>query len=151
MASAQYTDLRRNLNGEIHTPREQAYRNDQHRLAPNIMANLAVGFRYFLTFAQEVGALDQAQAETLWQRCWTALGDAAGDQQEHQAGSDPVQRFLKFFSAALSSGRGHLTNGNGDRPGNATAWGWRDTEVGAGEYTRTDWRPQCEHISWLED
>ena len=28
-------------------------------------------------------------------------------------------------------------------------WGWGEVEVGAGDYTRTDLRPQGEHIGWL--
>jgi hypothetical protein len=146
-----YGDLRRKLKDEINTLREQAYQNDQHRRTPNIVANLSVGLRYFLAFAQEAGALNQAQAETLWQRCWTALGDAAADQQEHQAGSDPVQRFVELLGAALSSGRAHLSDGVGNCPKQATAWGWQEVKVGTGDFTRADWRPQGEHIGWLEN
>ena len=146
-----YGDLRRDLRAEIDQLREQAYENDQHRRTPEIVANLALGFRYFLDFAQEVGALDAVQAETLRQRCWTALGDAAAAQQEHQAVSDQVSRFLELLGAAISSGRAHLSNANGDRPRQATSWGWREVEVGSGDYVRTDWRRQGEQIGWLDD
>lgn len=146
-----YSELRQGLRAEIDQLREQAYNDDQHRRTPNIVANLSVGLRHFLAFAQEAGALDQAQAETLWQRCWTALGDAAADQQEHQVGSDPVQRFLELLSAALSSGRAHLSDGVGNCPKQATAWGWQEVKVGTGDFTRADWRPQGEHIGWLDN
>ena len=112
------------------------------------MANLAVGFKYFLAFVQEVGAVDQDQAEKLWQRCCGALGDAAAAQQEQQADSDPVNRFLELLGAAISSGRAHLSDGKGEAPKLATAWGWR--EVGAGDYTRMDLRPLGERVGWLD-
>jgi hypothetical protein len=145
-----YRDLQRELRTEISTLREQAQQTDQHRRTPDIVANLAVGFHYFLTFAQEVGALGQAEAAELWQRCWNALGDTAAAQQEHQASTDPVRRFLELLGAAISSGRAHLSGGDGDRPKQATAWGWREVEISTGDYTRTDLRPQGEHIGWLD-
>jgi hypothetical protein len=145
-----YRDLQRDLRSEISTLREQAYQSGQHRRTPDIVANLAVGFHYFLTFAQEVGGLGQAEAAELWQRCWNALGDTAAAQKEHQMGSDPVRRFLELLGAAISSGRAHLSNSNGDQPKQATAWGWREVETGTGDYTRTDLRPQGEHIGWLD-
>ena len=145
-----YGDIRRNLPTDINKLRDQAYQNDQHRRTPDIVANLAVGFNYFLTFAREAGAVTQSQSDALWQRCWTALGDAAATQQGYQTDSDPVNRFLELLSAAISSGRAHLSDGSGERPKMATSWGWRQVEIGAGEYARTDWRPQGEHIGWLD-
>jgi len=146
----QYGDIQRNLQAEITTLREQAYQSYQHRRTPDIMANLAVGLRYFLNYAQQVGALDQVKSEALWHRCWGALGESAAAQQGHQADSDPVARFLELLGAAISSGRAHLSDGDGEAPNHAAAWGWREVEVGTGAYIRTDWRPQGYHIGWLE-
>jgi hypothetical protein len=145
-----YGDLQRELRNEIRTLREQAQQTDQHRRTPDIVANLAVGFRCFLIFAQEVGAVDQSQAAELWQRCWEALGDVAAAQQEHQSASDPVRRFQELLGAAISSGRAYLSDGDGNRPEQATAWGWREVGIGAGDSVRTEWRPHGEHIGWLD-
>jgi hypothetical protein len=123
-----YGEVRQRLREEIAALREQAYQSGQHRRTPDIVANLAAGFHYFLTFAQEAGAVDQSQAGTLWHRCWEALGEVA---------------------AAISSGRAHLSDGEGDAPKLAAAWGWRKVMVGSGDYARTDLRPQGEHIGWL--
>jgi hypothetical protein len=138
------------LRGEIDALRAHAYQGGQHRRTADIAANLALGFRHFLAFAQAVGAVDQAQAEALWRRCWTALGKAAATQAEDQLDSDPAQRFLDLLAAAISSGRAHLSNGSGRAPEQATARGWKESEIGAGEYTRTELRPQGEHIGWLD-
>jgi hypothetical protein len=61
-----------------------------------------------------------------------------------------VRRFLELLAAAVSSGRAYLSDSNGDAPEQATAWGWREMEVGAGDNFRTEWRPQGEHIGWLD-
>ena len=90
------------------------------------MANLAVGLQHFLNYAQQVGAFDQVKADALWHRCWSALGESAAAQQEHQADSDPVRRFLELLAAAVSSGRAHLSDSEGERPKQPTAWGWRE-------------------------
>jgi Domain of unknown function (DUF927) len=145
-----YQELRQELGQEIAILRGQAYQQGQHRRTPGIVADLAVGLQYFLTFAQEVGAVEPAQAAALWRRCWEALGEVASAQQEHQAASDPVARFLDLLGAVISSGRAHLSSGDGDAPKLATAWGWREVVVGTGDYTRDDLRPQGEHIGWLE-
>ncbi len=94
--------------------------------------------------------MNQVRAGELWQRCWSALGEAASAQQEHQASSDPVHRFLELLVAAISSGRAHLSGGDGDRPKQATAWGWREVEVGTGGYARTDLQPRGENIGWID-
>ena len=145
-----YGEIRKELRSEINKLRERAYHSGQHRRTPDITATLTAGLRYFLDFAQEVEAIDQAQADALWLRCWAAMGDVAEAQQDHQANSDPVNRFLELLSAAISSGRAHLSDDDGDAPNLATSWGWREVEVGIGQYQRTDLRPQGEHIGWLE-
>ena len=147
----QYGDIRRNLAAEINTLREEAYQSGQHRRTPDIVAKLAVGIRYFLDFAQEVGALDKAQADALWLRCWAALGNVAADQQEHQADSDPVQRFVELLAAALSSGVAHLAGPDGKAPTSAVSWGWREVEIGTGAYARRDFQPQRGRIGWIDN
>ena len=115
------------------------------------MANLAVGFSYFLDYAQEVGGVDKIQADDLRQRCWDALGKAASAQGEHQVDSDPVARFLELLSSALGSGRAHLADADGGAPYEPKAWGWREVEIGTGTYARSDFQAQGERIGWLDD
>ena len=61
-----------------------------------------------------------------------------------------MRRFLELLSAAISSGRAHLSNRDGNPPKQATAWGWQKVEVGTGDYARTDLRPQGENIGWID-
>ena len=145
-----YEGIQAELKTKILQLREQAYQTGQHRRTPDIVANLAIGFSYFLVYAQEVGAVDQIQADDLWQRCWDALGKAASAQEEHQVGSEPVAVFLELLSSALGSGRAHLAGADGGTPDAPKAWGWREVEIGTGLYARRDFQPQGERIGWID-
>jgi hypothetical protein len=142
--------IRQHLKAEISELRTHAHQSGQHRRTPDIVANLAVGFRYLLEFAQWAGAVDAPQADELWDRCWAALGEVAAAQQGYQESSDPVQQFLALLASVISSGRAHLSDTNGRPPGAATAWGWRDVRLGSGDFARTESQPQGEHIGWLD-
>ena len=86
------------------------------RRTPGIIADLALGLRYFLRFANEVRALSEAEAEELWVRGWWALGEAAAAQFHHQAASEPTRRFRELLSAAVASGRTYVADPGGDSP-----------------------------------
>ena len=131
--------------------REAAAKAAQHRRTPVIIADLALGLRYLLHFAHEAGAVSTMQAERLWEQGWQALGEAAADQQGHQAAGEPTSRFRELLSAAVASGRAHVADPEGDRPQNSDAWGWRVATVGSGDFEREEWRPQGERVGWIED
>jgi hypothetical protein len=145
-----YEKLRSELKEEYAILREAASTSSQHRRTPGIIADLALGLRYFLLFANEVGALSEAEAEKLWVRAWRALGKAAAAQSQHQATSEPTRRFRELLSAAVASGRAHIADPGGDNPKTPEAWGWRMVLVGAGEFEREEWRPQGECVGWLK-
>jgi hypothetical protein len=148
--ASRYEKLRSELKEEHAVLREAASTSTQHRRTPGIIANLALGLRYFLLFANEVGALSEAEAEEFWVRGWRALGEAATAQSQHQTAGEPTQRFRELLSAAVASGRAHVANPRGDRPNKPEAWGWRLGIVGTGEYEREEWRPQGECVGWVE-
>lgn len=145
-----YEEISRNLQAKIKTLREQAYQGGQHRHTPDIVAGLAVGFRYFLDFAQEAGAVSEAEAGHLWERCWASLGEAAAAQDGYQGVNDPVLRFLELLAAALSSGRAHLASSTGAAPETPQAWGWRGRQVGADQHYGPEWSPQGDAIGWID-
>jgi Domain of unknown function (DUF3854)/Domain of unknown function (DUF927) len=137
-----YEQLRSGLNAEHVALREAASTSTQHKRTPGIMADLALGLRYFLLFANEVGAVSEAEAEELWVRGWLALGEAAADQSQHQAASEPTRRFRELLTAAVASGRAHLAGPNGHEPASPEAWGWR--------LSGEEWRPQGERVGWVD-
>lgn len=140
----QYDNIRSHLKRELEGLRTVATRGTEHKRTPEGMANLALGFRYFLRFACETTALTRDQADTHWRDAWDALYEAARRQSAHHAASDPTQRFLELLAAALASGRAHVAKTDGHAPDEATAWGWR-TDPG-----QVERRPYGERIGWLD-
>ena len=144
-------EVREKLKNEIDRLRAKAISSAAHRRTPDIVANLMFGWSCFLDFAVEVGAIDTATAEKLAAEAWQAIGQAATEQAQHQAGSDPVQRFRELISAALASGKAHVAAEDGGEPESPQAWGWRQRQVGAGDYARFEWQPQGDRIGWVGD
>jgi hypothetical protein len=148
--AGRYEDLRESLKEEHALLRRAAGASGQHRRTPGIIADLALGLRYFLLFAHESGAIDSEKARELWTRGWRALGEAASGQSQHQAAGEPTRRFRELLSAAVASGRAHVANPEGGEPEVPEAWGWRRASVGSGDFEREEWRPQGERVGWLE-
>ena len=48
-----------------------------------------------------------------------------------------------MLASAVASGRAHIANEKGDRPGGAEAWGWRLTDQ--------LWRPQGDRVGWVKE
>src|SRR5215217_7222240 len=148
--ASRYEKLRSELKEEYAVLREAASTSSQHKRTPGIIADLALGLRYFLLFANEVGALSEAEAEKLWMRGWCALGKAAAAQSQHQAAGEPTGRFRELLSAAVTSGRAHVADPEGGEPQNPDAWGWRAVSFGSGDFEREKWQPQGERVGWIE-
>jgi hypothetical protein len=136
---------------ELPRLRAAAHGSALHRRTPTLMAHLALGWRTFLAFAEQAGALAAGEATTLWEMGWAALGEAAAAQVAHQAAAQPARSFLELLTAALSSGRAHLAAPDGAAPTSPGAWGWRYATIGSGEYARDEWRPQGERAGWIDE
>jgi hypothetical protein len=129
------------LEREIRELRQAAVRSDMHRRTPEIIANLAVGLRHFLTFAQHVGALTAPAATSLCRRAWRALGQAGNAHSAHQVAAEPTTLFLRLLGSAVASGRAYLAGPDGGVPEDPRMWGWRE-EHG-------DLRPQGGLTGWV--
>ncbi|MDP9475526.1 MAG: hypothetical protein M3R38_07515 [Actinomycetota bacterium] len=141
-----YGEVLRRMPEEVRELREQASRVDQHKRTPGIAADLGLGLRYFLSYAEETGAITAEEAAELRKRGWKAILEAAGTQRAHQAASEPAKRFVELISSAVASGRAHIAATSGEKPqGNAGALGWRKT---GGEYA--DGRSQGDRIGWAD-
>ena len=84
--------------------RAKAGGEDRHRRTADITASAAVGLRYLLDFAADVGAVSQAEADALWDRGWRALLDVAEGQRQHHVDADPALRFVRLLTSAIASG-----------------------------------------------
>lgn len=148
--AGQYGTIQAALAAETLRLRELAATSDAHRRTPGIVASLGAGWRLFLDFALESGAISGANAEAAWRRCWLALGQAAAAQARHQAASEPTARFLELLSSALGSGKAHVADPSGNAPEGQQGWGWRSVLVGSGEFGRQEWRPQGARVGWVD-
>ena len=95
-----YGAISASMREELEELRVAAGCSGQHRRTPEIIANLALGLRYLLQFALDVGAITTEEVEALWRRGWEALGEAAMRQSQHQDAQEPTRRFLELLSAA---------------------------------------------------
>lgn len=146
-----YAGLRERLRAEAEKLRQLAFHSEQHRRTATIVAELAVGWRLFLEFAQAARAIAPERSEQLWTRGWNALGMLATDQARHQRVSDPARLFLALLGGAIASGRAHVAGPGGQEPDTPEAWGWRLYTVGAGEHERQEWRPGGDRVGWVAE
>lgn len=128
----------------------------RHARTPEVMAHLALGWRYWLDFAVEVGALDVGTSAQWFEFAMVELAKLADAQGKLQAEADPVHRFLDLLGQAITTGRAHVTRrSDGARPGAelwdsdgaalSRKWGWRhDREKG-------EWKASGPHIGWIDD
>jgi hypothetical protein len=103
-----------------------------HARTPDIIANLLIGLRYLLRFAESVGVINPRECQDLWNRGEAAFLHVADQQGEHQRAADPISRFPEILAAVISSGRGHVAGVDGKQPTappSLEAWGW---ECGSG-------------------
>ena len=147
-----YTQIAAQLPSEVARLRAAAATaSGTHRRTPVIVAELAAAAGYFLNYAHQTGAITQPQADKLWHRTWQALNQAAAAQHRHHTAADPARRFLELLTAAIASGRAHLTTADGQQPPNPGAWGWHQTTTTSGRRGRREWRPQGDKIGWLKE
>jgi hypothetical protein len=138
----QYAAVRAGLRDEVARLRSRARVEGGHARTPGILADLAIGWQYWLDFAVAAGAIDAGRRAELNERVWAALERAGIKQVEHLATAEPCGQFLRLLSAALASGRAHVAAADGNRPEHADSWGWRPNGAA--------WEPQGRRIGWIE-
>ncbi len=133
------------------TLRDRATRHATHRRTPDQVAALAAGLHMLLQYALEVGVITSAEQADLWERSWTAIGEAAAKQGGLQETEDPVTRFGELLSAAVASGHAHLADAKtGKVPREPQRWGWRCETPGT-NFTCDEWQSQGERVGWVSD
>jgi hypothetical protein len=130
--------VREGLAQEHNRLRAQAAQ-DGHPRTPGLVADLALGWKLFLDYAEGVGAITSNERASLAFRAWRGLLEAAALQAEEVQAHDPARRFLELLSAAVATGRAHVAEATtGGTPEDAVGWGWGPAPAG-----------QC--IGWVED
>lgn len=149
--ASKYGEIRSGLADEMLELRAEAHKSDRHRRTASIVASLAVGFRHFMDFAVEIGAVTATEADNLRKRAWAAMGQAAAAQSDQQSAQDPAVRFMDLLKSGISSGRMHLAGPEGKEPDFPASWGWRVRIIGAGDNERSEWQPQGTGVGWVDD
>jgi Bifunctional DNA primase/polymerase, N-terminal len=138
------------IDDDIQSMRQEAYEEGMHRRVPDIVANLALGLKYFLDYAIDSKAIRISEKEKIWAEWWATLCKAGQHQDEHHRANNPALRFLELLSTAISSGKAHIASLDGEHPlKNPEAWGWREKVIGTGEYQRCEWQERGERIGWV--
>jgi hypothetical protein len=122
-----------------------------HDRTPDIVASLSLGWESFLRFAQEHGAISDAERQALWDCGWTALMEAAEAQAGYLRSEEPAARFLALLGAAITSGQAHVADAHtGENPADAGSWGWRRQIRVSGQQEHDEWRASGALVGWLE-
>ena len=118
----QYERLRQQVPEEVAKIREKLPLAEAHRRIPATTAHLILGWRLFLDFAREVGAVTQVEYDELSARYVPALSAAANLQETGD--EDPARRFPELVASAIASGRAHLAGSDGNHPSDdPVRWG----------------------------
>jgi hypothetical protein len=139
----QLDEIRGRQRSEFVAFREKATNNVQHARTPGIVAELALGLRYFLDFAFAVGAISDTERPELWRNGWNALAEQGAAQAANITADEPASKFLRLLHAALASGYAHVADEKGEAPVDPHRWGWRSE----GNLQK----PQGTRVGWLGD
>ncbi|MDP9359612.1 MAG: DUF3854 domain-containing protein [Chloroflexota bacterium] len=152
--AGQYGSLAAKLGEERAELRAVLTNGGAHARTPEALANLALGWRYWLRFAVAAGGISVEESEAMWERVLAALRALGANQAAHQAEENPVHRFLELLTASLASQAAHVAGLDGGVPDNPLAWGWREATGGvggAGRYQREEYRPSGPCVGWVDE
>ncbi|MDP9475895.1 MAG: DUF927 domain-containing protein [Actinomycetota bacterium] len=98
-----------------------------HPRTPDAVAALAVGFGGLLSYAVNVGALDEARARLLLAHAEQGLIEAARAHVEATKGGDPATRFMELLRSLFASGKAYARDKKTEEePPGHEGLGWED-------------------------
>ena len=118
-----------------------------HLRMPATMAHLLLGWEFFLRFAVDCGAINEAAKGRYLARAHEALATLVARTAGQVATQEPAHRFVTLLASVLATGKAHLLDVNGGIPAQAELWGWRSRTVGENLVIEPATR---DHIGWLD-
>lgn len=88
--------------------RSKSTKQSGHQRTPDAIANLGLGFEYFLKFGTEIGAITDEEAKALDIRAWKAFQVIDELQKPFHTAEDPSLNFIGYLKAAFLMGKCHL-------------------------------------------
>jgi hypothetical protein len=114
--AGRYDELRQTLREEAAALRGECHDTPAHARTPGMRADLLLGWRYFLQFAEEVSAVTAAEAGELLHRAGVGLFLLCAAQAEHQESAEPAGLFLRLGQPLFSATRSRLAATAESRP-----------------------------------
>jgi Domain of unknown function (DUF927) len=148
--SRQYGEVRARLKDEHAELRDKAATSGSHPRVPAIVGDLALGLKYFLDFAVDIGAIDTLRRQELDADSWDALLLAAKEQTAEIVAQDPTLRFLKLVASVINQKKGHLASLNGDAPAEASSWGWEEEQYMTKEGLEYRFTAKGRCLGWVD-
>jgi hypothetical protein len=140
--ASHYDDIKTQFHDDVADLRQTIATKAMHPRTPIMVAELLLGFRWFLDYAMEIRAFNDGQKSKLWDQACEALRDVALAQVRQQAESEPVQRFLAYLASAIVSCRAHVAGADGEQPEPPELWGWKKTDF--------VWIPRGQLVGWVD-
>jgi hypothetical protein len=140
--ASRYSAIHDGLRSEVAELRERSHCERLHARTPGILADVTIGWRHWLDFAESIGAVSSDDRAVLDRRVRAAIEQAGAMQAGHLASAEPTGHFLRLLAGALASGRAHCATPEGGRPANPEAWGWRTSDAGCAALGR--------RIGWVD-
>ncbi|MER7967761.1 hypothetical protein ABTX35_01890 [Streptomyces sp. NPDC096080] len=98
-----------------------------HSRAPEAVAGLLLGLRWFLRYAIQIGAVTKEERDDIYMRSRAALLDSSAVQAAETRSLSAEAIYLNAIRTALTSGRAYLADQSSDGAPprtEATKWGW---------------------------
>ncbi|MFJ2007381.1 hypothetical protein [Streptomyces chartreusis] len=103
-----------------------------HSRAPEAVAGLLLGLRWFLRYAIQIEAITKEERDQIYKRCRAALLDSSAVQAAETRSLSAEAIYLNSIRTALTSGRAYLADLNSDGVpprSEATRWGWAQDDM----------------------
>ena len=114
--ASQMDGLPATLGEAFETARANSAQEGTHLRHPEALAHLWLGLDCGLNFAQEIGAIDDTEAEDLRARCWEAMIERAAEMGRLVDEERPTKRFAEILATLVVQGRIVLQPREASRP-----------------------------------
>jgi hypothetical protein len=113
------------------------------------LADMLLGWRFFLTYAAEAGALAAKAVAGLWKHGRDVLANQLTSQSTRQIAASASDIFLRFVRQLIQSQHAHLTLKSGKKPKDPARFGYRDTSTATGAVPF--WAPSPACIGFVDE
>lgn len=142
-------DFPRALAAGVDEYRGELANDGRHRRVAEGVASLLLGWRMWLEYAVDVGAVNESEACATFEEVRNTLVSLSDEQDTHQRDTDPVRIWGRSLVAAVTAGDAYLADPRtGGPPESPERWGWASVPVSIGA-GGTDWRPRGRCIGWI--